>query len=564
MVPREPVVTGESFQVQFILEDADKTADIIAPPFDHFRLVTGPSYYPGISGNHPVKNAVYTLEPGLPGNYTIPGALVVINGQAIRSNDVNVLVISRQEAAKLRAKASDFNDDIMLLPGENAQEKIKKNLFVKVSVNKNTCYVGEPVVATFKLYSRLQSKSDIIKNPGFYGFTIYDMVNLDDKMVEAESVNGRMFDVHTIRKVQLYPLQAGSFMIDPMEITNKVEFSKSAVRKKSEQEIAEGMLGSHTGSDTPEGTTVYESTLSTEPLRITVKPVPEKTKPEGYSGATGNFRINAVLVKNELAKNEEGILELIISGKGNFIQLDAPAIPWPAGVEGFAPAVRDSLDKQMLPLKGTRIFRYTFVCASPGTYVLPAISFSFFDTDSNSFRTITTQPLSVTAGTTEKKTTLTTEHKISIAAQSEKKARTALIIVVSVVLLILLWYGLRKKEKPALTIESNQSQGPTVQECMEPVLSYTEGEPAIFYTELNRGVWNYLQPRFGLTGSGMNKQELHKMLQQAGAGEETIRAIVDVLVQCETGMFTATDPAPDKVALYRQAVSLLEKIAEAR
>ena len=45
-----------------------------------------------------------------------------------------------------------------------------------------------------------------------------------------------------VRKVQLYPLQPGIFNIDAMEVQNKVEFSKSAVSKKTEQEIVEGVF----------------------------------------------------------------------------------------------------------------------------------------------------------------------------------------------------------------------------------------------------------------------------------------------------------------------------------
>ena len=41
-----------------------------------------------------------------------------------------------------------------------------------------------------------------------------------------------------VRKVQLYPLRHGIFNIDAMEVQNKVEFSKSAVSKKTEREYS--------------------------------------------------------------------------------------------------------------------------------------------------------------------------------------------------------------------------------------------------------------------------------------------------------------------------------------
>ena len=68
------------------------------------------------------------------------------------------------------------------------------------------------------------------------------MINLADKEKSVENINGKFYDVHTIRKVQLYPLQPGAYTIDPMEIRNKVEFSRSIVSKKTEQKIYEGVF----------------------------------------------------------------------------------------------------------------------------------------------------------------------------------------------------------------------------------------------------------------------------------------------------------------------------------
>ena len=55
------------------------------------------------------------------------------------------------------------------------------------------------------------------------------MVNVNDQAQTEEKLNGHWFDVHTILKVQLYPLQSGIFTIDPMELANEVEFSCSVV-----------------------------------------------------------------------------------------------------------------------------------------------------------------------------------------------------------------------------------------------------------------------------------------------------------------------------------------------
>ncbi len=565
IVPQRPVVSGESFQVQYIIEDGEKTMNVKPPAFTNFRFVAGPNIYMGSvstsKGAKPLSNAVYTLEAMKPGKFIIPGATIVVNGKILRSNDAVVQVISKEEAVKIFNKENGINNsDYFLRPGENGYEKIRQNLFVKVMVDRKNCYVGEPVLATFKLYSRLESKSDIVKNPGFYGFTVYDMVNLADKQVATENVNGKIFDVHTIRKVQLYPLQAGIYTIDAMEVKNKVEFSKSAVNKKTEQEIVEGVFGNNDAEAPKEGTEVLETTISTEPIVINVKPVPEKNKPANFAGATGRFTIAATLANNNLAKNEQGFLEIAIIGKGNFIQISAPAVQWPVGVEGFEPVVQDELDKTRSPLTGRRIFRYPFVCASAGTYKIVPVNFSFYNSDSNNYTTAATKSMEVSVSNEDKKKPLVAEHKTSIAEKSEKAARVAGGIVVVLVLLILVYWIFIRKE-PVTTIPASQEPAkPTVEELLTPVQLLILGEGKEFYTALHRVIWQFASEQFNLSGSELNKRSLVVIMNTAGISNDITEQLFQVLEQCETGMFTNASLEQDKQIILSETKKLLEAI----
>ena len=53
-------------------------------------------------------------------------------------------------------------------------------------------------------------------------------------------------------------------------------------------------------------------------------------------------------------------------------------------------------------MKGKRTFHIPFLSAKPGSYTIPAIHFSFFDPDSNRYKTIMTQPAVITVTTNEK------------------------------------------------------------------------------------------------------------------------------------------------------------------
>jgi uncharacterized integral membrane protein len=559
LVPNHPVVPGESFQVQYIISETGKIGGFKAPSFKYFRFVSGPNQYNGtvnsINANIPVTNFVFTLEATRPGRFIIPGAMVLVDGKQERSNEAVVEVISKEDAAKLFDRKGAMNTDYLLRPGEDPYEKIRQNLFLKVAVDRTHCFAGEPVLATFKLYSRLESKSDIVKNPGFYGFTVYDMVNLADKRMTTENVNGKIFNVHTIRKVQLYPLQEGRFVIDAMEVGNKVEFSRSIISKKTEQEIVEGMSGNNDA--TAEGKEIVETSMSTEPISVNVKPVPVKNKPDGFNAAVGDFFIAASLVKDSIAKNEENVLEIAVTGRGNFTQLNAPVIKWPAGIEAFEPVIKDELDKTKVPLTGSRLFRYTFFCANPGIFQLPPLIFSFFNPDSNKYKTISTWGSNVTVSNQEKIYSTAGEKKISIADKNAKASRIAAGIIISIVLLILVYLARQKKE-PVSHLAGKKLALPLVDEILAPSYSLTNASQKEFYSSLQQGIWNFFGQYFNLSGSEMNKENLLAKIKAGSADTVIAVKIQNILEQCEEGIFTGASLGTDKNNLLMETKEVLE------
>ncbi len=569
IVPQHPVISGESFQVQYIIEDAEKPGSFRAPLFGNFRVVTGPNIYTGTvasgKGRVSLRNTVYTLVGLKTGMFVIPGATATVDGKMMKSNDVVVEVIPEEEANKRLGKEPRVgNSAYFLEPGEDAYEKIRQNLFLKVMVDKKNCFVGEPVLATFKLYSRLESRSDIVKNPGFYGFTVYDMINLADKQSAIEKVNGNSFDVHTIRKVQLYPLQAGVFTIDAMEIKNNVEFSKSVVNQKTEQEITEGVLNNNDPGSAGENTQTFETDIRTDPVVINVKPVPVKNKPAGFNGATGMFRMKALIEKNKLAKNEEGVFEISISGKGNFIQLSAPTVQWPAGIEAFEPVVRDSLDKTTSPLGGTRVFRYAFVSARPGEYMIPPVSFSFYNPDSGGFKTITTPPLKVSIGSNEN--IIPSGAKTADVKNADKGKNFWLIGGIAGLFTLCgsVWfYRSRQRRSGKIPIESvAPASGLSVEETLAPVFLWEKASGQNFYSSLHQAVWNFFGYHFNLSGSQMNKENLNTIMKKIQIPQNLIEETGHILKVCEAGMFTAVNVGADKGRFLEDAKRVLEKISE--
>ncbi len=424
MISSQDIAKSDYFQVEFVVENAKSIDDFTPPEFPGFRIAQGPIQSSGMSivnGNMSQYKALsFVLEPLKTGKFTLGGASATVDGKHMRSNAVTLTVhpgggSAGNSSPGQGAGGNPFNSpffqpsmpdpfgrppgdvdrDYVLRPGENIKEKIRKNLFVKVQVDKNTCYVGEPIVATYKLYTRLSSESRITKRPSLNGFSVYDMVDPASDPVSVEKLNGKDYTVHIIRKTQLIPLQAGSIALDPVEVENTVHFVKGTggrEQRRSANSLRD--LLDQMSDESNLGPEVDENvTLDTKPVTITVKPLPEDNKPAGFGGAVGNFSVEASLGSHSISAQDETTLHLVVKGRGNIPVIAAPPVAWPDSVRAFDPTAKEDVNKTVVPMTGTKSFDYIFTPRVAGHYTIPAVNFSYFDPASQSYKTAETKPL---------------------------------------------------------------------------------------------------------------------------------------------------------------------------
>lgn len=560
IVPGAAVISGESFRVQYYIEDASGINSVTTPDFSPFRLVTGPDVYTGNKFGQAkfttAKNYVFTLEAPAPGTYSIPGAIFSYNGEFFKCPDEKVEVLSKDIALQTAAAEATMQAGYFLKPGEDVGLKIKENLFLQVEVDKKRVVVGEPVIVTYKLYSSLHSKSEIVKNPGFYGFTVEDLINLSDKQVTTELIKGKPFDVHTIRKSILYPLQAGSFIIDAIEITNKIAFSTDGSYRKPHQQIVEGVLH-NVADDFYPTDKIIETDLHSSEIIVSVSPLPENNKPPGYSGAVGQFSVAASTRNSVLARNEQGFLDLVITGSGNFIQLEAPLIKWPATIEGYFFKNNDTENKKNTA-NGVKKFTYAYIATKPGKYVLPPIPFTYYNLKNKKYETIQTASIPfVIKKETVKQAAI--ENQPSIAEKNERKSRLAFFIVLTIVVCILAYWIFFKKESPKVNVEE-QPRPPVIEDLLQPLQLVLEKENAIFYPLLNQTIWNYLNTYFKNDKNVYDKMAVSHLLKQKTIPEETIHELLSVLTECEMGTYAPAGLTSNKSDILEKSFRILGSI----
>jgi hypothetical protein len=591
-------------QVQYIVENAQQI-DGFDPPADFpgFHVVEGPIQNSGMSvinGNmSQYKGLSFILEPTHTGKFTIAGATAIVNGKKIQSNNISVTVRPGGSGATPSnsggfggfpgtqpfgpdpfgppvPEAVDRED--VLRPGENVKEKINKNLFVKVQVDRNTCYVGEPIVATYKLYSRLNADSRVTKNPSLNGFSVYDMIDPGSDAVSVEKLNGKAFTVHTIRKAQLIPLQSGHIDLDPVEVENTVHFVKSGAKPGPHRSgnRLQDLLDQLSGEGNL-GPAVDENvTLDTKPLTITVKPLPEESKPANFNGAVGNFTIEASLVNRTVAAQDEATLHVVVKGKGNLPVVTAPVVDWPAGVDAFDPTAKEVVNKTVVPMSGSKSFDYIFTVRDSGNYLIPAINLSYFDPGSQTYKTANSEPLElrVTPGT-KRPPAVSAPPKAAPDIGLEGFLMGALEMALAILFcigLVFFWRKLRKKKVKSepekvpevftpLPTAAFVPAAPAPDPLSDARQHFENGEYKAFYREVNRAVWKSIGKKIDLPSSELNKHNVIGQLELRGWDAPSILSLENILNECEMNLYTPAYDTYNMQQLLRQAEWVLDRLA---
>ena len=523
LVPQQPVTVGEAFQVQFVVYELEHFQNLKTPDFGaQFKVVSGPAVYSGnISKggrNIAVQNFSYTLIPLQKGLLTVAGATAIYTNKQIDAPSVFI-----SSNAKSANSAANPQTPQPTIAGKDA-------LIVKAEIGKKECYVGEPVTATFTLLSKVVTASEVIKNPGFYGFSVVEMP-ADITAIEGTYTGG--YERYPLRKVQLYPMQAGKLVVDEMTVHNLVQ-TIDAVGNVVEKEW------------------ILEST----PQYINVKPLPAAPI-QNFTGAVGRFAIKAKLKNEKLMVGRTGRLLLTVSGAGNFLQLPIPDIAWPQHIEGFEPHIIEQLRKDAVPMAGRKQYEYSFTADSAGNYSIPPVLFSYFDPQTKNYHTVATDSLHLTVIPQKDLGTFFKKNEKGSGSSSYFWWMIAGVVVV--LFLGMFWLARRRKEKklaPLVNRPLHEEKIDYVQQLQN--LSPPQKDFKTFYTKLQQLLLLFLKEEHHLyanTSGTVVQQLAHAPFTQKQ--KETLQ---EILEECERVQYYNAVPHVPFTELHKKAVDVVSQL----
>ena len=543
----------KTFQVQYVIEGAKKINDFRNARFadftieDQFEVPNAPTINTQTLQMVDAYSKIIVLSPRKTGILTVPGATARIDGKTMHSNAVKVVVrqLGLSSPNDEDIETETVEDESEIQPGENIEQKIRENFYFKGDANKTTCYVGEPVMVVYKAYSRLNANSQVIKRPSLTGFSVVEMVDSYDNRPEVETINGKAFFTHLIRKAHLFPLQPGNFTLDAAEVESTIYFYRNPNTNATED--LQRLLERSTVDQPPAFTRLEHKTIiKSKPFSIAVKPLPEVGQPEGFSGAVGQYTIALRLVKTELQQGEPGTLHVMISGNGNFPLVTAPAIKWSDGIEVSEPTVKEELNKFRFPLEGGKIFEYKFSSKDTGSFSIPAVEFSYFDPTLKKYVTKKSGSASfhVHRGIKLSYTPVPKTERINLDPPLPIYWYwlPMLAIVITGYIIYSFWSHSRSRKK-ILTAQQQTTAARNTENLFEDPFNVARqalynGDKQTFYTEIQRVLWKTAAEKCEAVPSALNKQNIVMQFRNCKISEDTISEFQYVLNECEWAVYT--------------------------
>lgn len=315
--------------------------------FPGFQVLAGPMVSNSrnisiINGKREVSETnsyTYEARPTALGAFTIPPAKVVLNGKTYTSNPVKVQVVEgslrpQRQASPQRQFRDPFEEfweemqrDMeemfgaprMMQPQRQqidyydfTEDKIPQNIFLKIEADKKEVYEGEPLKIEYKLYTRLNMNMAITELPDLNGFWTEDFKLPDRPTPTIEKVNGRDYQVYTLKKSVLYPQITGNLVLDEAVVEGQLEII----------DIFQDQFGRTMAS-----TKTVDKSLKSQAVNIHVKALPKLPHEDAlHQGGVGKLKRTIELDQAELGINDPAILRIVYEGEGNLPMIAPPKL----------------------------------------------------------------------------------------------------------------------------------------------------------------------------------------------------------------------------------------------
>ena len=588
---KQQVSVGEQFKIIFEVNADGKK--FTAPRFDDFTVVGGPftstsSSIQVVNGSmtRTVSNSYsYVLRADKEGSFTIGPASIVVDGDVVTSEPYTVTVVADASGAGTQGGQTQ-GGTVQRQQNTNDPQVSGQDLFLKVVPSKRSAYVGEPVVLTYKLYTRVPvSQLTISKMPAYGGFWMRecDDNNGGQLRQSPEVVNGIEYNTAEIKKVVLIPQKAGKLTVEPMGL----ECLAQIMTQRSPQQSNDPFDIFFNDPFFSRSYTNVQKNVETSTLTLEIKSLPEDGKPASFAGAVGSYKFVAAIDADETRTNEALTLTMTISGNGNLELLNMPSPNFPPDFEVYDPKITSGVEANGQGMSGTRKAEYLIIPRRAGDFNIQPVEFSYFDPAKQQYFTLKSSPMNVKvnkgAGDDSEGGGLyasnqedikylgsdirhikTTAAKLKPAEQHFFASTLYFVILVGLLLVFvaaLLLLKKRRQFRQDVVLVRNKQATKVAKGRLKNAYKFLKSQDQNhFYEEMSQALWGYISDKLGIERSVLSMGTVKEAMTQKGVDESLANEFVETLDTCEFARFAPGDAASKMQGLYDRGMEVIMKV----
>lgn len=574
------VAVGDQFRLSYTVT-TQNVRDFRVASIKGFDVLMGPSRSQQtsmqvVNGQASSTSSItftYILMATKEGDFTIPGATITADGNQMVSNSVHIKVIPADQANASSGNNRQQGGGSASRPSSGTAIS-NNDLFITATANKTTVYEQEAFLLTYKIYTLVDLRMfDNVKLPDFKGFHSQEVELPNDRRWGLEHYKGRNYQTTIYRQFVLFPQQSGKLTIDP------ARFDASIAKPTQVSDPFEAFFNG--GSNYVE----VKKTLMTSPLTINVKPLPAG-KPADFSGGVGEFNITSSINSTNVKTNDAVTVKLVISGTGNLKLVSTPEVKFPEDFEVYDPKVDNKFRLTNAGLSGSKVIEYLAIPRNAGTYKIPAVNFSYFDIQSNSYKTLITEEYELhvekgagnaaqtIANFTNKEDLKVLNEDIRFIKQNEVVLSPKgnfffdswtywmfyLIPGVAFIVFFIIYRKQIAANANVAKMRTKKANKVAVKRMKRAGKLLEENKKDAFYDEVLKALWGYISDKLNIPVSRLSKDNVEEELRNYGVDDALIKEFINTLNNCEFARFAPGDDnqAMDKV--YSASLEVISKM----
>ena len=574
----DAVVVGEQFRLSYIVT-TQKVKDFRAPSIKGFDVLMGPSRSQQsstqiVNGNVTSTSSItftYILMANNAGEYTIPGASIIADGDQMVSNSVKIKVLPQDQNHNSSRRNNDNSSSIQ--PSSNASVS-NQDLFITATASKTNVYEQEAFVLTYKIYTRESNlQLNNAKLPDFKGFHSQEIEMTTNARWTPEHYKGRNYYTTVYRQFVLFPQQSGKLFIEP------AQFQMTVNKPVQSADPFDAFFNG--------GNNVIEikKPITTPKIAINVNPLPAG-KPTNFLGGVGEFNISSSINSTNVKTNDAVTIKLVISGTGNLKLIGDPEVKFPDDFEVYDPKVDNKFRLTSAGLSGSKVIEYLAIPRNAGTFKIPAVKFSYFDIKSRTYKILTTEEYELhvekgegnaaqtIANFTNKEDLKVLNEDIRFIKQNDVTLSQKgdfffdsmlywLLYLVPGIAFIIFFIIYRKQiaaNANVAKMRTKKANKVAVKRMKLAGKLLAENKKDVFYDEVLKALWGYISDKLNIPVSRLSKDNIEEELRKYGVEDALIKEFLAALNDCEFARFAPGDDnqAMDKV--YSASLAVISKM----